>query len=255
VPVWSDESVQDLQECFADTDWDVFKNSCTDINELTETVSSYISFCENMFVPKKSRLLYANNKQWVSKSVKKLINQRNIYFNQGDTQQYRELSKQVKRELKLAKFTYKDKVENLLTAGNARPAWEGVKNMMGMPTKKSIVSLNGINDSRLSNEFNVFFNRYDEHNFSKEVSVFKDNACTPPNVHIDKCAVIKAFRSVKERKSPGPDHIGGRLLKNCAVQLADIFTYIFQLRLHLVSLLFHIKVQNCGIHYPLNLKQ
>lgn len=78
-----------------------------------------------------------------------------------------------------------------------------------------------------------FFYRYDEHNFSKEVSVFKDTACTLPNVHIDKCAVIKAFRSVKERKSPGPNLIGGRLLKNCAVQLADIFTYIFQLSLQL----------------------
>jgi len=36
--------------------------------------------------------------------------------------QYRVLQKQVKKELKLAKLNYKDKVENMLSTGNSRPA-------------------------------------------------------------------------------------------------------------------------------------
>lgn len=34
-------------------------------------------------------------------------------------------------------------------------------------------------------------------------------------------------------KSPGPDGIGGRVLKHCGMQLADIFCFIFQLFLQL----------------------
>jgi len=41
---------------------------------------------------------------------------------------------------------------------------------------------------------------------------------------------------VKERKSPGPDNIGGRLIKSCAEPLSDILAFIFNksLQLHRV---------------------
>jgi len=37
-------------------------------------------------------------------------------------------------------------------------------------------------------------------------------------------SVVKQFKSVKERKAPGPDNIGGKIMKTCAEQLAAIFT-------------------------------
>lgn len=46
-------------------------------------------------------------KYWVSKFVRNLIDQTNIRF---VGMQYRELSKQVKNQLKLAKYAYKDKI-------------------------------------------------------------------------------------------------------------------------------------------------
>lgn len=39
VPVWSEEPIERLQDCYVCTDWDVFKNSCESVDELTETVS------------------------------------------------------------------------------------------------------------------------------------------------------------------------------------------------------------------------
>lgn len=67
------------------------------------------------------------------------MNQRNISFNQGDITAYKDLQKQVKRECKLAKLKYKDKVESLLSGGTSSPAWDGVKSMMGLQSnhKKS----------------------------------------------------------------------------------------------------------------------
>ena len=46
-------------------------------------------------------------------------------------------------------------------------------------------------------------------------------------ITIDKDRVHKILRVVKERKSPGPDNIGGRLLKSCAEPLSDLVALIF----------------------------
>ncbi len=43
--------------------------------------------------------------------------------------------------------------------------------------------------------------------------------------------VITVFKQCKIRKAPGPDNIGGRLLKECAEQLGPIFYEIFALSL------------------------
>lgn len=227
VPEWSEESINCLQDCFSCTDWDVFTNDCADLDELTETVSAYITFCEDLVIPKKEICIYPNNKPWVTKSVKNSIIQRNICFKQGDVTQYKVLQKQVKRELKLARLNYKDKVEHMLSTGNTRPAWEGVKSMMGMNSKKSHISLNGKPDVDLSNDLNVFYNRFNIHDFSQERDVFKNAIIEQNIVNVDKDMVLKLFRGVRERTSPGPDGIGGRIIKNCAVQLADIFCFIF----------------------------
>lgn len=58
-------------------------------------------------------------------------------------------------------------------------------------------------------------------------------------IHDDRDKVFKLFRGVKERKIPGPDNIGSRLLRNCAEQLSDIFSFIFMksLQLHRVPCL------------------
>ncbi|KAK0133056.1 Arachidonate 15-lipoxygenase B [Merluccius polli] len=69
VPVWTEESIGRLQDCYACTDWDLFKNSCKTVDEITETVSDYVKFCEELCIHKKSISIFPNNKPWVSKSV------------------------------------------------------------------------------------------------------------------------------------------------------------------------------------------
>lgn len=121
VPVWSEESTHCLQDCFHNTDWDLFINVCEDIDELTDVVSSYVSFCEASIIPRKEIFIYPNNKPWVSKSVKTVIDQKNICFSQGDTVQFKELQKHLQKEIKLAKCRYKDKIESMLKEGSSRP--------------------------------------------------------------------------------------------------------------------------------------
>lgn len=91
---------------------------------------------------------------------------------------------------------------------------EGVKNMMGMQSKKRATSLNGKNGLDFSNELSVN-NHFNVHDFSEKVSVFKNVDFNPVhnNVSIDKVMVLKLFQGVKERKSLGLDGMGGRVQK------------------------------------------
>ncbi|KAK0133131.1 putative protein MSS51, mitochondrial [Merluccius polli] len=166
------------------------------LNELTVTVSAYIKYCENLIIPMKAISIFPNNKPWVSKSVKNIINQRNISFQDVTL---------LRRELKLAKLNYKDKVESLLSSGTSRPAWDGLKCMMGLQSKKTPVSLNGKSDPELANELNIFYNRFNTYDFSKELCEYS-NMCTEQQyetgIVVDKEHVCKFLRGVKERKSP-----------------------------------------------------
>lgn len=73
------------------------------------------------------------------------------------------------------------------------------------------------------------------HDFRGQMSVYwnVDFNYVHDDVSIEKDMVWKLFCGVKERKSTRPEGIRGRVLKNCALQLADIFSYIFQLSLKL----------------------
>ncbi len=53
-----------VKACFNLTDWSVFEAAATDLDELTETVTSYISFCEDMCIPTRTHLTYNNDKPW-----------------------------------------------------------------------------------------------------------------------------------------------------------------------------------------------
>ncbi len=50
ITVWPDNATSALQDCFQDTDWNMFKeaatyNNHTDLQEYTETVTAYIKYC------------------------------------------------------------------------------------------------------------------------------------------------------------------------------------------------------------------
>ncbi len=171
----------------------MFRESCSDLDELTETITAYINFCEDSFIPKKTIHIFPNKKPWVSKSLKNTINLRNISFIQGGISRSRELQKQVKRELKIAKVSYKDKVQSQLRSG---------KSIMGMNKKKCSISFSGKSSSELANDLNVFYNRFNIYDFSHELSIVKDASSQKPDIHVDSDSVLKLFKGVKERKSP-----------------------------------------------------
>ncbi|KAK0141137.1 hypothetical protein N1851_021878 [Merluccius polli] len=85
VKIWSETSISSLQACFECTDWDCFYDGCDYINDISDTISSYITFCVDLVIPTKKVVIYPNNKPWVTKKLKAVINNKKIIFYSGDT--------------------------------------------------------------------------------------------------------------------------------------------------------------------------
>ena len=66
------------------------------MSDLAETVCDYISFCVQSVVPTKTITLFANNKPWVTKEIKHVLNKKKLAFKSNDN----EGKKQVQKELK-----------------------------------------------------------------------------------------------------------------------------------------------------------
>ncbi len=69
---WTTEAEQDLKACFDFTDWTVFEAAANNLDELTETVTYYISFCEDMCIPTRTRSAYNNDKPWFTAKLRQL---------------------------------------------------------------------------------------------------------------------------------------------------------------------------------------
>ncbi len=80
---WTNETERDLQACFSLTDWSVFEAAATDLDELTETVTSYISFCEDMCIPTRTHLIYNNDKPWFTAKHRQLLQAKKMLTERG----------------------------------------------------------------------------------------------------------------------------------------------------------------------------
>ena len=73
----NDEACETLKGCFDCTEWDVMTDSCDSFDEQIFTTCSYIQFCEDLVTTTKKIKCYPNNKPWVSKELKEIINEKN----------------------------------------------------------------------------------------------------------------------------------------------------------------------------------
>ena len=229
----SEDSSLALQGCFDCTDWSVFTDSCDNIDELTDVVCSYISFCEDNVIPTKTVKVFPNNKPWASSALKGLIHNRKNAFNEGDLPKVKDLNREIKSEIKKAKLRYKDKIEAELSSNNLKEAWNGMKVMTGSNDKGiKHISMPGFNsDVQLADELNSFYLRFENQDFADKVTELKLKSRAPCTaLSIDIKSVEKHLRHTKS-KSPGPDNIGGKVLSTCAEQLCSIFHFIFNLSL------------------------
>ncbi|KAK0144067.1 hypothetical protein N1851_017607 [Merluccius polli] len=116
---WSEEAYETLRGCFEVTDWQALcEPHGEDINGLTVCVTDYINFCVDTIVPPETVLCYPNNKPWVTKEVKTILNDKRRAFTAGNREEVRTIQRELKVKIKEAKQKYRRKLEWKLQQNN-----------------------------------------------------------------------------------------------------------------------------------------
>ncbi len=247
---WTNEAEQDLKACFDLTDWNVFEAAATDLDELTETVTSYISFCEDICIPTRTFLSFNNDKPWFTGKLKQLRQAKEDAYRSGDKILYNQARNRLTKEIRVAKKNYYKKLKKELSANDPASVWTGLRNITMYKTPPPL----SVENQQLADDLNVFYCRFEKARLSTRSDLHFTHSpsppCNPPPSlppsppppttttilpALKVCVedVNRVFRKQKSRKASGPDSILPACLKVCADQLAPIFTQIFNRSLEL----------------------
>ncbi|KAI3368154.1 hypothetical protein L3Q82_007880 [Scortum barcoo] len=106
------------------------------MEEMVDCTTDYINFCMDTVVPVRSVRCFANNKPWITSDIKGLLNQKKKAFKDGDTQELKQIQKELRVQLREAKEQYRKKIEQRMQNNNMRVVWEGMKTITGCSSKR-----------------------------------------------------------------------------------------------------------------------
>ncbi|KAK3527264.1 hypothetical protein QTP86_018628 [Hemibagrus guttatus] len=189
-------------DCFECTDWDMFREAATngdttDLEEYTSSVTSYISKCINDVTISKSITTRSNQKPWMIAKVHALLKSRDSAFRSGDKDALRAAQTKLSRAIREAKRTHSQRIHGHFQSSDA---------------------------------LNSFYARFEAQN-----DMTARKTIPPPEDQVlclTTADVRKTLCRVNPQKAAGPDNIPGRVLRECAEQLADIFIDIFNISLN-----------------------
>jgi len=128
-----------------------------DVDRLTECITDYINFCVDCIVPAWTVTCYSNNKPWITKDIKAVLNNKKRTIRDGNRDEVRRVQGVLKLKIREAKDNYRRKLENKLQRNNMRDVWSGMRTITEFQRTDSI-GLEGRVDR--ANELNLFFNRF-----------------------------------------------------------------------------------------------
>ena len=234
VKVWTTESEDELRGCYECTDWNVLTDSCANVNEAADVVCDYFRFCEDMIIPTKTIKVFTNNKPWITKSIKTLLNEKKFAFQKGDKEHRKQIQTRLRTELRKGQRIFKEKIEKQFGTGRRKDAWEGLKTLTGETKRNSDNYQMNVDEQRkFANDLNRFYCRFERDDLDGEVNRVLSQleegvrAGKSEDFQIDAKTVESVFKGINSAKAIGPDNISGRLLKTCASELCDIYCRFF----------------------------
>ncbi|KAI4879830.1 hypothetical protein NFI96_002171 [Prochilodus magdalenae] len=231
VRTWPSGAISALQDCFEHTDWQMFREAATystttDLEEYTSSVTSYIGKCIDDVTVSKTITTRPNQKPWMTAEVRALLKARDSAFKEGDKAALRKARAKLSRGIREAKRAHGQSIHShFRDSGDARRMWQGIQAITNYRTAPPACD----SDASLPDALNHFYARFETQN---GVAARKT---TPPSDDQVLCLtaadVRKTLRRLNPRKAAGPDNIPARVLRECADQLTDVFTDIFNISL------------------------
>ncbi|KAK3548881.1 hypothetical protein QTP70_021256, partial [Hemibagrus guttatus] len=234
---WTSEAVGELQGCLDCTDWDVFRSTTNSLDEYTDTVSSYIYFCEDSIIPTCTRVSYNNDKPWFTAKLRRLRSEKEAAFRSGDRGKYKEAKYRFSKEVRKAKTEHGERMQQQFQTNDSASVWKGLKAITNYKPRAP----HSVNDLRLANSLNEYYCRFERQWNSPDPPQSSPHQLSPTQLHtsatphpppltpltIKEEEVNRLFKRLNTRKASGPDSVSPSLLKHCANQLSPVFTDIF----------------------------
>ncbi|KAJ3645724.1 hypothetical protein Zmor_023361 [Zophobas morio] len=204
------------------TNWESFKNILGDI------VGKHSS------IVKVSR---SSVKPWISGSLLKLVRKKRSLWrafkrtsSAADYQAHRAFSNKLSNKIREARVEYEKRIAE---SKDPKRLFKHIRANISGPVK--IPQLKDAT-GRLLNDCKVIANIFAE-NFSRNFTVEPDAKIAdipfePNSVHMDEIqftpeTVLKLLQKLKTTKSPGPDYITAKVLKECATSLCEPISFLF----------------------------
>ncbi|KAI4888729.1 hypothetical protein NFI96_004606 [Prochilodus magdalenae] len=231
VRTWPSGAISALQDCFEYTDWQMFREAATystttDLEEYTSSVTSYIGKCIDDVTVSKTITTRPNQKPWMTAEVRALLKARDSAFKAGDKAALRKARAKLSRGIREAKRAHGQSIHShFRDSGDTRRMWQGIQAITNYRTTPPACD----SDASLPDALNHFYARFETQN-----SVAARKTTPPPDDQVlclTAADVRKTLRRVNPRKAAGPDNIPARVLRECADQLTDVFTDIFNISL------------------------
>ncbi|CAM4275437.1 unnamed protein product [Leuciscus chuanchicus] len=232
---WTPQTEVILQDCFALTDWDVFKVAATqedlsvNIQDYTEYVTGYISTCADNIIPTIKVRKFPNQKPWINGQVRNMLHARSSAFASGNDTEYKAAKYGLRRAITAAKRNYREKLDSFYSTADSGWMWQGLQHITDYKTITGSIS----STDSLPDELNLFFTRFETSSVHTEWSHphIQTTQHSSPPLTVSSTVVLKALRRINPRKAAGPDNITGRTFRACATELTDVFTSIFNFSL------------------------
>ncbi len=158
--------------------------------------------------------------------VRGLLKTRDEAFRSGDKAALKTARANLSRGIKNAKRLYGNKINNHFTnSRDTRSLWQGIQTITDYKPPPQACD----DDTSLPDALNHFYSRFEMQN-----NTSAQKLPTPPSdqaLCLSPADVRKTLSRINPRKAAGPDNIPGRVLKDCAEQLTDVLTDIFNISL------------------------
>ncbi|KAK1795581.1 hypothetical protein P4O66_001077 [Electrophorus voltai] len=155
-----------------------------------------------------------------------LLRTRDSAFRAGDKEALRKVRAKLSQAIREAKRAHAQKIHRCFKdTGDIRHMWEGIQAVTNY--RKTSPSCDS--DASLPDALNDFYAQFEAQN-----NVAAEKSIPPQNDQV-LCSTVAEVRRIlyglNPRKAAGPDNIPGHVLRECADQLADVLTDIFNISL------------------------
>ncbi len=214
--------------------WGLLSGAIVPNHEYASSVTSYISKCVDDVTSTRIITIHPNQKPWMNAETRTLLRAQDSAFRSDDAVALRAARRKLTAGVKRAKAAYAEKIQGFqFLTNNPRSMWAGIKAITDYNSRDTECP----RDSSLPDALNSFYARFEALNTSPSTRLAFSSDVLLPSVNI--VDVRRSLLKVKPRKAAGPDNIPGRVLKDCAFQLSEVLTDIFNISL------FQAKVPSC----------